>query len=233
MDLENERPNNPVNIDGLTRLENADSQLRLPVDSLDGLTLSVASNVKYQYDYRATMKQRSSREERQHRSLEDGNPPPDASLSEHDEKAMAFMPTKNSKSRNEITASLAKRDLTMSDHNTNFCKPCRRIFDGNGSLVLPMTKQQDGLYYSHWDAQMLKRSARSCPLCLLVSRAIGTPITTNDLIPLRYDIVEFFKAEHVYGVRFWYYVMISTYGEVIVLYVPAKPMITIEAAESE
>ena len=147
MDLEIERPNNPGSIDGLRSLENVN------IDSLDGSTTSFTSNITYQYDHWATLVTRgSARTERHYSQIKNDNPPPDASLSEHDEKTMAFMSTKIFKSQTKTTVSLAKRDLTMSDHNTNFCKPCRRISDGNGSLVLPMTEQEDELYYSYWDS---------------------------------------------------------------------------------
>ena len=62
---------------------------------------------------------------------------------------------------------------------------------------------------------------------------MGIPTATHELIPLRCVIAQFLKAEHVYGLRFWYYVMIATVGEMNALYVPAKPMMTIETAESE
>ncbi len=194
MDLELDPPNEPGNIDQLNRPENADGGLQSVVKLVDESTASVASNVKYQYDNWATSvkggKSRVDRIERVHKE----NPP----VLEHTTKAIAFYPMKEI----ETTLSHAKRDLTMSDRNTNFCKPCRRIFDGNGSFVLPMTKSEKGLYYSHWDAQMLKRSARSCPLCLLVNRAMGALVATNESISLHYDIVRFVEAWDVYGVRF-------------------------------
>ena len=239
MDLEIDRSNKPGNIDELKKPENDNRRLRLSVESLDESTSSVASKFKYQYDLMKTYAKRGSTSmERLDRAAKDTNPPPDASLSEHEEKEFAFLEVKTWKigskisKLSEIDVSHAKRDPTMSDHNTNFCKPCRRIFDCNGSFVFPMTKLESGLYCSHWDAQMLKRSARSCPLCLLVSRAMGTLVTDNELIPLHYDMVGFLKAKHVYGVRFSYYEIIPD-GELIVPRVAAQKLITIEAVESE
>ena len=214
MDLELDPPNEPGNIDRLHRPEN-----------VDGLTTSVASNVKYQYDLIATYAKRGkSRYERMMMSVHKDNPP----NLEHTTKPLASHAMKEI----ETTVSHAKRDLTMSDHNTNFCKPCRRIFDGNGSFVLPMTKSEKGLYYSHWDAQTLKRSARSCPLCLLIKRAMGAPVATKESISSHYDIAGFLQAKGVYEVRFSFYVMVSD-GKMIFPYVAAKIMITIEAAEGE
>lgn len=213
MDLELDPPNEPGNIDRLHRQED-----------VDGLATSVASKMKYQYDFMATAVKRGKSRVDRMMSVHKDNPP----NLEHTTKPLAFHATKET----ETTVSHAKRDLTMSDHNINFCKPCRRIFDGNGSFVLPMTKSEKGLYYSHWDAQTLKRSARSCPLCLLVNRAMGAPVATKESISSHYDIAGFLQAKGVYEVRFSFYLVVSD-GKMIFPYVAARIMITIEAAEGE
>ena len=223
MDLKIDRPNEPGNIDQLNKPEDAARRLQSVVELVDSMTVSVASNVKYQHDFMVTAEKRgSSFMERSDRFYQDHNPPPVLPRSEHTVKALAFQVTKNS----ETTVSHAKRDLTMPDLNTNFCKPCRRIFDGNGIFMLPITKPERSLYYSDWDAQMLKRSARSCLLCLLVHRAMGTPVASSEFISLHYNIVGFVQAKDVYGVRFSSYVMVSD-GETISPYVAAQIMITI------
>ena len=96
----------------------------------------------------------------------------------------------------------------MSDHNAELCKPCRRIFDGNGSFASPITKVEKGVYYSHWDVNLLKRSAQRCPLYLLIHRGLTTPVmplAVKDIIPAYYDIVSFPNDKEVYVTRVLFY----------------------------
>ena len=229
MDLDIKGRDEPGDTDKMNRLENPSQRRQSLVESLDMTAFSVPSNVKYQYDYWATLCRRGlSTKERMDRFYEDDNRPPLPASSNHTLRALAFQVTKES----ERTTDHAKRDVTMSSHNSNFCKPCRRIFDGNGSFVLPMTKSEKGLYYTHWDTRMLKRSARNCPLCFQVDRAIGTPIASRELIPTHYDIVGFVKAKGLYATRFSCYVMVVD-GKKIDPYVASQAMITMDTADSK
>ena len=229
MDLDTNGRNEPGDTDEMNRLGNPSQRRQSLVESLDAMAFNVPSNVKHQYDFLATINQRgSSVKERLYRSYYDDNPPPLPASSSSTLRALAFQVIKVS----ERTADHAKRDMTMSDHNSSFCKPCRRIFDGNGSFVLPMTKLEKGLYYTHWDTRMLKRSARNCLLCFQVDRAIGTPITSQELIPTHYDIVSFLEAKGVYATRFSCYVM-AVNGKKIGPYVTSQAMITMETVDSK
>lgn len=137
------------------------------------------------------------------RARNDGSTAP-PTLPEHLIKALALQYEKVS----ETAACHAKRDLTMSDHNAELCKPCRRIFDGNGSFALPVTKVEKGLHYSHWDVTLLKRSAQRCSLCLLIHRGLATPImplAVKDVIPAHYDVVAFPNDKEVYATRVLFY----------------------------
>ena len=189
------------------------------------------SDVRYQYDYMATIERNgSSFMERADHFSKDKSLPPAPPVPESVREVIAFRATKTS----ETIASHAKRDLSMSDHNASFCKPCRRIFDGNGSFVQPLTKMEKGLHYSHWDRRLLERSARSCPLCLLVDRAVGIPVTGNELLPAHYDIVQFLLVgkENLYGIRFSFYAMMAD-GDKSVPVITAQALITIELTERE
>ncbi|MDI1490754.1 MAG: hypothetical protein OHK93_001958 [Ramalina farinacea] len=187
------------------------------------------SDVKYKYDYMATIRRNGmSFKERADRFYEDKNPPPVPPVPESMQKVAALKVIKTS----ETVATHAKRDLSMSGHNASSCKPCRQIFDGNGSFVQPLTKLEKGLHYSHWDRRLLERSARSCPLCLLLDRAVGTPVTGNELLPAHYEIVQFLLAENVYGIRFSFYAMMLD-GEECVPVITAQALITIEPTERE
>ena len=96
----------------------------LVVESLDKMVVSVPSDVKYKYGFMATAnKGNLAFVKRQDRFYKDENPPPPPPLSNHTLRAEAFQVTKES----ERTADHAKRDMTTSDHNLNFCKTCRRM----------------------------------------------------------------------------------------------------------
>ena len=136
------------------------------------------------------------------RSRNDSSTPP--ALPEHLIKALALQYEKVS----ETAACHAKRDLTISDHNAELCRPCRRIFDGNGSFALPVTKVEKGVHYSHWDVKILERSAQRCPLCLLIHRGLATPLmplAVKDVIPAHYDVVCFPNDKEVYATRVFFY----------------------------
>ena len=78
---------------------------------------------------------------------------------------------------------------------------------------------------------MLKRSARNCPLCLQVDRVIGTPIASQELKSIHYDIVGLLDAKGVYAMRLSYYGMVADRKK-INPYIKSQAMITMEIADS-
>lgn len=98
----------------------------------------------------------------------------------------------------------------ISERNTGYCNPCRRIFDDLGNYVSPLSTNDSGLFYSHWDGRYLTKSAANgCPLCLLIYRALGTQLmglTCGEVIPAYYDFAEYGVDSGAYALRFSYYV---------------------------
>ena len=228
MDPEIDQIDKPGNLNETTKPIDARAQLQEVIEELYQHTFWTDSNVKYKYDFMETQNKKGlALQARNDRIDKNGPRPAVPPLSEQFAKALAH----TVKKKYETSASRSKRDLTMSNFNTNFCKPCRRIFDGNGSFVSPMTRFEKGLYYSHWDGRMLERSARKCPMCFLLNRSLDTSFVTTELIPGHYDFVEFTRAKDVYGVRFSYYVM-SLGGEGLAPRTTTSNLITIEAIDS-
>ena len=176
---------------------------KLIEDSLFMTPARATTARRYHYDLRAAQYEKGEYlRALVDRSRNDGSTAP--TLPEHLIKALALQYEKVS----ETAACHAKRDLTISDHNAEFCKPCRRVFDGNGSFALPVTKVEKGVYYSHWDVDLLKRSAQCCPLCLLIHRGLATsfmPLAVKDVIPAHYDVVGFPNDNEVYAIRVLFY----------------------------
>lgn len=225
---ETDQTDKPGNVNETTKPIDAHPQLQAALERLFQRMAVVNPNLQYKYDFGETQRKLGSAlAARDNRIYENAPRPAVPPLSEQFSKSLAH----TVKKQYERGASHSRKDLTMSNLNTNFCKPCRRIFDGNGSFVLPMTRFEKGLYYSHWDCRMLKRSARKCPLCFLLNRSLDTSVDTQELIPGHYDFVEFVRAKNVYAVRFSYYVM-SLGREGLAPRITTSSLITMEAIES-
>ena len=198
------------------------------LDALDRLSPQVDPNARYKFDLlSAATVEGKAHEARETRINRQGPRPAVPPLPEYFAKALAH----TIKKQLRPNASSSIRNLAMSDLNTQFCKPCRRIFDGNGSFVYTVSWLEKGLYYSHWDRRMLERSARKCPMCQLSYRSLGTASSSNrEKIPGCYDFVEFIRAKDVYGLRFSYYEM-SIGSKGLLPHTTASNLITLEAIE--
>ena len=187
--------------------------------------------MRYQYDLWATSGARGrARLDHLDRILQD-HTRPDPPVPEHIKKSLANFITKTIKSASDHK----NRRQNLSEYNTGYCKPCRRIFDGIGNYTLSLSGG-DGLYYTHWDARYLEKSAmRGCSLCLLLYRKLGVqrlPLTCGEVLPAQYDCGSFDSEEHIYALRFFYYAVLREGDEFVPINL-AGVTITLQEASSE
>lgn len=117
-------------------------------------------------------------------------------------------------------ASSSRESLT--NLNGEFCKPCRRLFEGTGDDAMEIVTPGKawGRYYAHWDGYFLEKSASlGCSLCLLVYRAHGkarSHLAQGEEVHGQYDFGEFVGSlnsdEKVFAVRFYYYSFLEFEG---------------------
>ncbi len=117
----------------------------------------------------------------------------------------------------------------LKDMNQNFCKACRRLFEGKGRHTVNLSKtDEDGMFFEHLDANFLRISVKiGCPLCTIVWQGYEKArlqLARGEELPLRYDFGHYLGDDvgirKMFAVRFYPFTLLESRGTVLPMQLP-------------